>query len=101
MMGVTVRPTNSSPTLSPLRFLRLVAAEYLAAYELSGKMPADLAAASADDDWPEELFRRLDEGEEPTVSAAVVDISAHPRFDASALKPLWDEQAPVRPQVGA
>ncbi len=92
---------TTSPNLSPLRFLRIVAAEYLAAYELAGKTPA----ASLNDlpeDWPEGLFEVADEDACAEAPAAIIDISEHPRFDASALTPTWSEPEPARqPLIGA
>ena len=88
-----------SPNISPLRFLRLVASEYLAAYELTGDIPAVLK----DDEQAretDEFLRNLEmEGDLP--AAQVVDISAHPGFDRSALMPEWDQPSRVRPSIGA
>jgi len=91
---------TSSPNLSPLRFLRIVASEYLAAYEGNAHVPAALClgegASFADD-----FLAALDNDAVGEPPAGVVDISAHPKFDSSALRPVWDRASEARPQVGA
>jgi hypothetical protein len=56
-----------------MQFLRVVASEYLAAYQLN----EDLPAARVDAPWPGEIRSAREAGR-------VVDISTHPRFDDSA-----------------
>lgn len=88
-----------SPNISPLRFLRIVASEYLAAYELTGDIPAVLKHGEQARET-DEFLRKLEDaaGARPT---AVVDISLHPKFDRSALTPDWDQSSRLRPSIGA
>ena len=89
---------TTSPNLSPLQFLRIVAAEYLAAYELTGQVPASLSAGNAAD-FADDFLASLEDEDAPR--ADVFDISKHPTFDSSALRPEWDQAAAVRPSIGA
>jgi hypothetical protein len=91
---------TSSPNLNPLRFLGVVASEYLAAYELVGRQPP---AGESGGPLDEDFLRTLDELEARMPPAATVaDISRHPKFDASALKPSWDGATPeAQPLIGA
>ena len=91
---------QASPNLSPFRFLRLIASEYLAAYDLAGQTSPPLLDEQHDD-WPDEVYDDPDDPAADDLSASVIDISAHPGFDGSALTPMWDEQAPAQPSIGA
>jgi hypothetical protein len=90
---------TTSPNLTPLRFLRIVASEYLAAYELSGRTPV-LGGTQALD-FADDFLASLDDDAVGGLEAEVVDISAHPKFDPSALRPALDRASEARPQVGA
>ena len=71
-------PKVFQSSLNPFRFLRVVASEYLAAYQLSGNTPVSSICADADD-WPNSYAITP----ETATLAPVVDIATHPRFDGS------------------
>jgi hypothetical protein len=74
-------PKLFRPSIGPLEFLRVVAAEYLAAYQWEAEALEPYRADQDEARTGASCNERLD-SEEPTF-ADVVDISTHPRFDDS------------------